>query len=176
MRTFFSLFVLLFSSASSFIFKNGITRPMGYFDPLGFASGKPPSELVRLREAELKHGRWGMITAVAIPLTELVTHEQAIHVLDNADIITLSAFTTVVAAGEFQSLLLGWENPFTNSSNFFVMKPDYQPGDLGFALSRSFLDKDVDFMLDAEINNGRLAMIGALGMISQELITNAPLF
>jgi hypothetical protein len=117
-----------------------------------------------------------MVSALAIPLTELVTHKQAIHVLDDADIITLSAFTTVVAAGEFRSILLGWENPFTNSSNYFAMKEDYQPGDLGFALPRSFLGKDAEFMVDAEINNGRLAMIGALGMISQELVTNTPIF
>lgn len=176
MRNFFNLFVLLFSSAASFSFKNGATKPIGYFDPLGFANGKSQSELVKLREAELKHGRWGMVSAVAIPLTELATHKQAIHVLDDADIITLSTFITVVAAGELRSILLGWENPFTNSANFFVMKENYQPGDLGFALPRSFLDKDEEFMVNAEINNGRLAMIGALGMISQELVTNAPLF
>ena len=176
MRNFLNLFVLLFSSVAGFSFKNGATKPIGYFDPLGFSRGKSPSELVKLREAELKHGRWGMVSAVAIPLTELATHKQAIHVLDDADIITLSTFITVVAAGEFRSILLGWENPFTNSANFFVMKENYQPGDLGFALPRSFLDKDEEFMLDAEINNGRLAMIGALGMISQELVTNAPIF
>jgi hypothetical protein len=176
MRTFFSLFVLLFSSVAGFSFKNGATKPVGYFDPLGFANGKPQSELVKLREAELKHGRWGMMSAIAIPVTELVTHKQAIHVLDDADVITISVFTTLVASGEFRSILLGWENPFTNSSNYFAMKKDYQPGDLGFALPRSFLDKDAEFMLNSEINNGRLAMIGALGMISQELVTNSPLF
>ena len=176
MRTFFSIFVLLFSSASTFSFMNGINKPVGYFDPFGFAKGKSQNELVKLREAEVKHGRWGMIAAVAIPATELVTHQPAIHALDSADVITLSAFTTVVAAGEFRSILLGWENPFTNSTNFFAMKENYQPGDLGFALPKSFLNKDADFMLDAEINNGRLAMIGSLGMIAQELVTNNPIF
>ena len=32
------------------------------------------------------------------------------------------------------------------------------------------------FLRESELKHGRLAMIGALGMISQELATNAPLF
>jgi hypothetical protein len=73
-------------------------------------------------------------------------------------------------------MLLGWENPFTNSSNYFLMKSDYQSGDLGFNINKSFLGKDEAFMLDAELNNGRLAMIGSLGMMAQELVSNQPIF
>jgi hypothetical protein len=169
----FGLFVLMCCQVNSFTFY-GATKPLGYFDPLGFAKNKKESELVKLREAELKHGRWGMISALAIPVTEAVTHEQAIHVLDNANMLTISGFTTVVALSEWRSMLLGWENPFTNSSNYFVMKSDYQPGDLG--LKASFVGNEKSFMFDAEINNGRLAMIGSLGMIVQELVSNKPIF
>ena len=56
------------------------------------------------------------------------------------------------------------------------MKSDYEPGDLGFNIPKSFLGKDETFMLNAELNNGRLAMIGSLGMIAQELVSNQPIF
>jgi hypothetical protein len=169
------LFFLFCYNVNSFKF-NGLTKPLGYFDPLGFAQNKPQNELIKLREAELKHCRWGMISAVGIPITELVTHEQGIHVLDNANILTLMTFTSFVGAYELQSILLGWENPFTNSSNYFLMKSDYQPGDLGFNVKRSFLENNETFMENAELNNGRLAMIGSLGMIVQELVSNQPIF
>jgi len=174
-----SLFIILFGlfcdPATSFKFY-GATKPLGFFDPLGFSNNKKQNELVKLRESEIKHGRWGMVSSVAIPATELVTHKQGIHVLDNADNISLSVFIIIVAASELQSMILGWENPYTGSNKYFLMKDEYQPGDVGLSLPKTFLNKDEEFMMNAEINHGRLAMIGSLGMIVQELVTNKPIF
>jgi hypothetical protein len=172
---FFGLISLFCCSVNCFHFY-GATKPIGFFDPFGFSTNKKQNEIVKLRESEIKHGRWGMISTVAIPATELVSHKQAIHVLDDADNISLSVFIIVVAASELRSMLLGWENPFTGPNKYFLMKSDYQPGDAGLFLPKTFLDKDEEFMRNAEINHGRLAMIGSLGMIAQELVSNKPIF
>ena len=39
----------------------GVCDPTGYFDPLGFCDGISKSKVNYLREAELKHGRLGML-------------------------------------------------------------------------------------------------------------------
>ena len=77
-----------------------------------------------------------------------------------------------ILMGEGASMLKGWKNPFENgTSNYFKLKDDYQPGDLGFEISNH---DDVDFH-NKELNNGRLAMIAVAGMVAQELVTNKPL-
>ena len=73
---------------------------------------------------------------------------------------------------EFASMFKGWEKPWKKP---FSLKSDYQPGDLGFQLS-SKSEEEMDILMDKELNNGRLAMIGTLGMITQQLVSQQHLF
>ena len=160
--------LLTIASASAFNFQ-GATKPLGFFDPLGFSKDASQNQLVRLREAELKHGRWGMISTLAIPIQESVTHTPSIHNYDTLPDTPKVLILAAIMMSEFAYMLKGWENPFEGTDNFFKVKPDYQPGDLGFRLGSSSVSDD---LLNKELNNGRLAMIASLGMIVQELVTN----
>ena len=156
----------------------GITPPFTKkFDPLEFSTPLQSKEFSRLREAELKHGRWGMISATSIPILETHSHTPAIHAFDHLSTeyqMTIAAF---ILAGEFTTMLQGYENPFVNGSpSAFKLRDDYQPGDMGFHVADGWSDEKFIDYSNKELNNGRLAMIGSLGMIVQELLSNSPLF
>jgi hypothetical protein len=70
-------------------------------------------------------------------------------------------------------MIYGWENPVEKP---FTLKPFYQPGDLGFKTPVETSEEEYDILMDKELNNGRLAMIGTLGMIVQQLVTDKHLF
>ena len=148
----------------------GSTPPFENFDPFQFS--KDEKRAVFFREAELKHGRIAMIAAATIPLVEQFTHKTCIHEFDNlpTNMKLLVIGTTFMS--EFSSVFRGWENPVEKP---FTLRQDYQPGDYEFSTIDLTAEESGD-LLDKELNNGRLAMIGALGMIAQELVTNKPLF
>lgn len=162
----------------SYIKDVGITAPFyKKFDPLGFSDNVPDIEVARLREAELKHGRWAMISAVAIPLQEVHSSEPAIHAYDKLPLDTQLAIAGLILMGEFGTMTRGYENPFVNGSPVaFKLRGDYQPGDLGLSINSILSESMFVDMSNKELNNGRLAMFASLGMIAQELVTNKPLF
>ena len=176
-----SLFFLLPAFASAFtdmvsspVVKpiiRGSTPPIENFDPLQFS--KDESRLTFYREAELKHGRAGMVAATVIPISEMVTHEQGIHQFDHLPTPVKIMIIGSMFMSEFNTMLKGWENP---NNKLFALLPTYQPGDFGFNLSDDINSEEYGVLMDKELNNGRLAMIASLGMIAQELVTGKTLF
>jgi len=149
------------------------------------------------REVELKHGRVAMLATLGILVGEQwhplfggnidapaafafqETPLQSFWPLVVAAIAipeVFSVFTFNQNSGIDPSGLIGGTDPW------WTMRTDRVPGDLGFdplglkpkAEARgpgAFLN-----MQNRELNNGRLAMIAAAGMIAQELATGQKLF
>merc|ERR1711869_9899 len=168
----------------------GVLPPMGFFDPLGFCSADDITEgkIKFYREVELRHGRVGMLAALgflvgenfhplfgggidvpaylAFQQTPLQTFWPAV-VLAIAIPEIFSVFTFEVPA-LFSGGPLGAEPGMPWS-----IRSDHESGDLGFdPLGLKPTDPaELKEMQTKELNNGRLAMIAAAGMILQEVAT-----
>jgi hypothetical protein len=163
----------------------GITGPTGFFDPLGFSNNIPEGKLLFYREVELKHGRVAMLASLGILVGE------QFHPLfgGNIDVPSYIAFqetplqtfwpavVTAIAIPEVFSVFT-FSNPNTFTGREWTIRSDHVSGDLGFdPLGLKPSDpKEFKEMQTKEVNNGRLAMIAAAGMIAQEVATGAKLF
>jgi hypothetical protein len=161
----------------------GITAPFGLFDPLGFSTNCPPGKLLFYREVELKHGRVGMLAALGI-----LTGEN-FHPLfgGNIDLPAYIAFQftplqtfwpAVVAAIAIPEVFSVFTFTPPEANAPWTIQEDRIPGDFSFdPLGLKPKDpKEFKEMQTKELNNGRLAMIAAAGMIAQELVTNRKIF
>ena len=144
-------------------------KDIDIFDPCVVSKNIQPSFI---RESELKHARLAMVVAVAFPIMEQFSDILSINQFQNLPVDLQLGLTGVMFVSEFASMLKGWEKP---SIKLFRLKEDYQPGDLGFGVW-SPEDPNIGSLMDKELNNGRLAMIGILGMMVQELVTHKQLF
>jgi len=142
---------------------------LALFEQNTVAKGADPSFL---REAELKHGRLAMQATVILPTLELFTDDLGIYQFQNLPDIAQVGLVAMMFAGEFGSMFRNWKNP---RDNLFTLKEDAQPGDMGFGLWDP-TNPETLTQMDQELNHGRLAVIGALGMIVQELVTQQQLF
>lgn len=169
----------------------GVTGPMGFFDPLGFSTDIPAGKLRFYREVELKHGRICMLASLGILVAENF-HPLFGGKIDAPAYIAFQqtplqqfwfAVIIAIAIPEMFSVFTFDQLPGTNprapnSGAWWSIRAEHEAGNLGFdPLGLKPTDpKEYREMQNKELNNGRLAMIAAAGMIAQEVATGKKLF
>jgi hypothetical protein len=163
----------------------GSVAPLGKFDPLGFTKDKSVADIKKLREAEVTHGRVGMLAVVGYLVGEnfhplfngLVTGPANSHLAQVQEIAPFFFAWLVgsIATAELGRANIGWISP---TEETFALRTKYYPGDIGFDPLGLKPTDPAEFaaMQTKELNNGRLAMFAAIGMIGQELVTGQTLF
>merc|ERR1719281_982383 len=156
----------------------GVQPPLGFFDPLGMLNDADQERFDRLRYVELKHGR---ISQLAF-LGNIITRA-GIHLPGNIDLsgtsfdsigngwAAISGPNAVPQAGLAQIVLLA------GVLELFVMKDiegtgnefvgDFRNGWIDFGWD-TFDEETKLFKRGVELNNGRAAQFGILGLMVHE--------
>ena len=173
------------------------TEQGGYFDPLGMSNGVDDETLKVWRESELKHGRICMLASVGLIVQENfhplfgnagkllgspVYHFQELRGVLGPVFATSFLIGCGIIEGKAISKYIG-SSPITSG---LKLKDDVLCGDLDFDPFGLSPDKDLPAgkkstynkvsgpamqrRLSQELNNGRTAMIGVVGMIGQMLV------
>merc|ERR1719174_1845492 len=140
------------------------------FDPLQISD--TPAALAWYREAEIKHARLAMLAAFGWPVSEitnfgkLLTEDGRAPSLLNGGLgnINIAYWVAVVGLAVFAES--------KGLDKQYGKKEDYLPGMLGF----DPLGADSPGMRNAEILNGRVAMIAITLYAYEEALTKSPIF
>ena len=158
----------------------GEVVPGGVWDPAGFTKGKSELEVNRYREAELTHGRVGMLAAAGFLVQE------KFHPLFSGDggpaidqIPQLPVWLWVVmgggiAAAEAKRIAIAFrELDGEKLKAETALRPGYVPGDLGFDPLGLAPTEPAEFALmqEKELAHARLGMIAAAGFLAQEAVS-----
>lgn len=146
----------------------GASAPFGFFDPLGFSKDKELTGAKRLREAEIMHGRVGMMAVIGYLIQEntptIAYGKMMPHTIANDEIpdvpgTVLFPFFLAINICEALRANKGWVEP--GLGPVFTLRENYYPGDLGFdplGLKPSDPEAFAN-MQTKELNNGRLVRV-----------------
>merc|ERR1712156_603327 len=155
----------------------GVQAPVGFFDPLGFTKDGDEFSFKRRRSVEIKHGRICMLATMGYITPEITgkfpgflspSENLAFSDIPNG----LGALSKVPFTGWVQMIAY---------AGFTEFKADYDadvkntPGDMGWKPPLLATD-DPDTKtrrLNAELANGRLAMMAIIGMFFQDGLTGS---
>lgn len=140
------------------------------FDPLGLAE-KSPELVPWYRECEIKHGRIAMLAVVGFITAEYVRIPGDMY----QGMSVVEAHDALLKNGPMYQLLFWiglFEMVVTIPACIATSNGERAPGDFNFGMG--FAPKDPEkFKLKqiAELKNGRLAMLGFSGMVTQSVLS-----
>ncbi|CAB9522839.1 b binding protein 6, chloroplastic [Seminavis robusta] len=153
------------------------------FDPFNFA-GEDMSNLLWMREAEVKHSRLAMLAVVGWPLAELWDKSIADAAGLPSLLTTSGASPSLLNGGLakidpvywFAVALLAGIVELSNADVKEAAGADYAPGDCGFDPLGLFpADKEGQKQMQTkELKHGRIAMMAVLGFVAQEALYRTP--
>jgi len=150
----------------------GVQAPMGFWDPIGFTRDGDVEAFNRRRGIEVKHGRISMLATMGYITPELTGkfpgYLSPSAGLQFEDIPNgLGAISKVPAAGIAQIVAYAF---FCEFQSGFKAGPDFGWKPPGLATNDPELKTK---RLNAEIANGRLAMMAIIGMFFQDGLTGS---
>jgi len=158
----------------------GVTDPVGFWDPLGFSKDADEKKMRFLRFIELKNGRLAMLATLGMivaeqfhPFLEPATVPMTAMQLNNFALYFIMRLLAILEGVAFY-LYFGPENKKYNADEV----PGAFPGPEGWDPLNLKPNDPEKFktLQNQEINNGRLAMLAAAGILAQEGVTGVPTF
>merc|ERR1719490_299674 len=151
----------------------GVQAPVGFWDPLGLSADGDVATFRRRRTTEIKHGRICMLATMGY-ITPEITGKWPGFFSNSLDLKFqdipngLAAVSKVPAAGWAQIVAYGAYCEISGINN-----RGEAPGDFGFKVLTSADPEIKKKKLQAEIANGRLAMMAIIGMFFQDGLTGS---
>ena len=158
----------------------GSIAPFENFDPAGFLKDASKEQVYTYREAELTHGRVGMLASLGFLVQEWwhplfgADGGPAISQMPSLPAGIWIAMIFGVGIAEGVRVARGWNDPSLPDHFFQKLKPSYYPGDLGWDPLglKPTTESELREMQTKELQNGRLAMIAAAGFLAQEAVSD----
>jgi len=148
----------------------GASKPLGFFDPMGFSTYGDEAYFRNLREAELKHGRVAMLASIGFWAEHLARvpgfagePEGVMNAFDN--------LSREQQALPFIFMLCGWLE-----LGLFKQDPNKEAGNFGdpLKLGQRFPEFNNEDGRLKELNNGRMAMVALAVIFGTEWVTGVP--
>jgi hypothetical protein len=151
----------------------GVQPPLGFWDPLGLLKNADQQRFDTLRKYEVKHGRVAMLAVLGHIVTTAgvrVPGDIAFGVPFSSIKTGVAVFNSAPAEGLMQVFLFVG----VLESGFAYAEKEIADGCTNYMTNFGWSEKTQRTKAAVELNNGRAAMMGILGLVVHEGLNNDP--